>query len=88
MLFLVSVCVCLALRHTTTDVHWKESAIRLTSGMVNVHAIINHFNPKIESWTTARNLSSLTEEQASCSVNTSAVVCETLNYCLYLVVIF
>ena len=39
--------------------------------MVNVHAIINHFSPKIESWTTARNLSSLTEEQASFTVHLS-----------------
>ena len=52
-----------ALRYTTTDGQWKESAIRLTNTMVNVHAIINHFGPKIESWTTTHNLSSLTEEQ-------------------------
>ena len=53
------------MRYTTTDGQWKESAIRLTNTMVNVHAIINHFGPKIESWTTAHNLSSLTEEQVS-----------------------
>jgi len=57
----------LALRYTTTDGQWKESAIRLTNAMVNVHAIINHFNPKIESWTTSRSLSSLTEEQVCSS---------------------
>jgi len=62
---------CLALRYTTTDGQWKESAIRLTNVMVNVHAIISHFNPKIESWTTTRNLSSLTEQQVSFSVSES-----------------
>jgi len=63
-------CARAALRYTTTDGQWKESAIRLTNTMVNVHAIINHFGPKIESWTTAHNLSSLTEEQVSLSLGT------------------
>jgi hypothetical protein len=53
----------MALRYTTTEGQWKESAIRLTNAIINIHAIINHFNPKVESWTTAHNLSSLTEEQ-------------------------
>ena len=68
MFYLLIYCVHAALRYTTTDGQWKESAIRLTNTMVNVHAIINHFGPKIESWTTAHNLSSLTEEQVSFSV--------------------
>jgi len=55
--------VCVALRYTTTDGQWKESAIRLTNTMVNIQAIVNHFSPKIESWTAAHNVSSLTEEQ-------------------------
>ena len=76
-------CIDVALRYTTTDVQWKESAIRLTNAMVNAHAIINHFNPKIESWTTARNLSSLTEEQVIFTVYTlwDVVMCLVLVRC-------
>jgi len=52
-----------ALRYAASDGQWKESAIRLTNSIVNIRAIVNHFNPKVESWMTAHNLSSLTEEQ-------------------------
>ncbi|XP_074640845.1 armadillo-like helical domain-containing protein 3 [Tubulanus polymorphus] len=53
----------MALRYTTTDTDAKESAAKLTSHLVNVRAIINHFTPKVDSWATANHLSSLTEDQ-------------------------
>lgn len=53
----------MALRYSSTDSEWKESAAKLMNSLVNIRAIINHFNPKIESWSAANHLSSLTEEQ-------------------------
>ena len=54
-----------ALRYTTNDGQWKESAVRLTNTLVNIRAIINHFAPKVDQWAAANHLSSLTEEQVS-----------------------
>ncbi|XP_050395850.1 armadillo-like helical domain-containing protein 3 [Patella vulgata] len=53
----------MALRYTTTEGEYKDSAARLTNNLVNVRAIINHFTPKVDSWSAANNLSSLTEDQ-------------------------
>lgn len=53
----------MALRYTTNEGQWKESAVRLTNVLVNVRAIINHFTPKVDSWAAVNHLSSLTEEQ-------------------------
>ncbi|ELU05457.1 hypothetical protein CAPTEDRAFT_224372 [Capitella teleta] len=53
----------MALRYTTTEGQWKESAVKLTNTLVNVRAIINHFSPKVDSWAAANSLSSLTEDQ-------------------------
>ena len=64
------VCV-LALRYTTTEGQWKESAVKLTNTLVNIRAIINHFTPKVDSWAATNNLSSLTEEQVSPFTNTT-----------------
>ena len=58
----LSVCVS-ALRYTTTEGQWKESAVKLTNTLVNIRAIINHFTPKVDSWAASNSLSSLTEEQ-------------------------
>ncbi len=53
----------LALRYTTNDGQYKESAVRLTNALVNIRAIINHFSPKVDSWAASNHLASLTEEQ-------------------------
>ncbi|XP_013385441.1 UPF0668 protein C10orf76 homolog [Lingula anatina] len=53
----------MALRYTTNGGDCKDSAARLTNNLVNVRAIINHFNPKLDSWAAVNHLSSLTEEQ-------------------------
>uniref|UniRef100_A0A0B6ZUJ8 Armadillo-like helical domain-containing protein n=1 Tax=Arion vulgaris TaxID=1028688 RepID=A0A0B6ZUJ8_9EUPU len=53
----------MALRYTTTDSEYKESAAKLTNHLVNIRAIINHFSPKLDAWAAANHLSSLTEEQ-------------------------
>lgn len=53
----------MALRYTTTESEHKDSAARITNHLVNVRAIINHFTPKVDSWATAHQQSSLTEEQ-------------------------
>ncbi|GFS10796.1 UPF0668 protein C10orf76 homolog [Elysia marginata] len=53
----------MALRYTTTESEYKDSAAKLINHLVNIRAIINHFSPKVEAWTAANHLSSLTEEQ-------------------------
>ncbi|CAH1784643.1 unnamed protein product [Owenia fusiformis] len=53
----------MALRYTSGEGQWKDSAVRLTNHLVNVRAIINHFTPKVDSWAAANHLSSLEEEQ-------------------------
>jgi len=42
---------------------YKETAAKLSNSLVNIKAIINHFNAKIESWSSIHQISSLTEEQ-------------------------
>jgi len=53
----------MALRYTTNESEWKDMAAKLTNNLVNIRGIVNHFNPKIDAWSVANNLSSLTEEQ-------------------------
>ncbi|XP_064465666.1 armadillo-like helical domain-containing protein 3 isoform X2 [Ornithodoros turicata] len=53
----------MALRYTSGELQWKESAAKLTNHLVNVRAIINHFTPKIDSWSASNHLTALTEEQ-------------------------
>jgi len=53
----------MALRYTTTEGKWKESAVRLTNTLVNVRAIVNHFTPKVDSWAASQQLSTLDENQ-------------------------
>ncbi|CAN8023637.1 unnamed protein product [Ixodes persulcatus] len=53
----------MALRYTTGDSQWKDSAAKLSNHLVNVRAIVNHFTPKIDSWSAANHMSALTEEQ-------------------------
>jgi len=52
-----------ALRYSSSDCEWKSTATRLVNSLVNLKAIINHFKPKIDSWTSVHNATSLTEEQ-------------------------
>lgn len=37
--------------------------MRLTNSLVNIRAITSHFNPKIEAWLAAQQLSTPSEEQ-------------------------
>ncbi|XP_038045542.1 armadillo-like helical domain-containing protein 3 [Patiria miniata] len=53
----------MALRHSTNNGEHKNTANKLTSSLVNIRAIINHFTPKIDSWSTANKQTALTEEQ-------------------------
>lgn len=50
------------LRHSGNP-EYKDVSPRLASAMVNVLAIIRHFNPKIEQYTKENNMTSLTEEE-------------------------
>ncbi|TWW59821.1 hypothetical protein D4764_06G0013510 [Takifugu flavidus] len=54
---------CMVLRVSTNTGHWKEAASKVTHALVNVRAIINHFNPKIESYAAVNHISQLSEEQ-------------------------
>lgn len=42
---------------------YKEQGSRLMNNLVNIKAIINHFNAKIEQYSVTNQLASLTEEQ-------------------------
>ena len=54
----------IALRHMTKENNgMKESATRLTNSLVNIKAIIAHFNAKIEAYSTQSQIVSLSEEQ-------------------------
>ncbi|TRY78279.1 hypothetical protein TCAL_08766 [Tigriopus californicus] len=53
----------ISLRHSTSGGEYKDSAVRLTNSLVNVRAIIAHFNPKIDTWLSSQQLSTPSEEQ-------------------------
>ncbi|RXM99506.1 UPF0668 protein C10orf76-like [Acipenser ruthenus] len=53
------------LRLSTNAGQWKEAASKVTLALVNIRAIINHFNPKIESYAAVNHISQLSEEQVS-----------------------
>uniref|UniRef100_A0A3B3T120 Armadillo like helical domain containing 3 n=1 Tax=Paramormyrops kingsleyae TaxID=1676925 RepID=A0A3B3T120_9TELE len=54
---------CMVLRVSTNTGQWKEPASKVTQALVNVRAIINHFNPKIESYAAVNHISQLSEDQ-------------------------
>uniref|UniRef100_A0A8C4RMP4 Armadillo like helical domain containing 3 n=1 Tax=Erpetoichthys calabaricus TaxID=27687 RepID=A0A8C4RMP4_ERPCA len=54
---------CMVLRLSTNTGQWKEAASKVTHALVNVRAIINHFNPKIESYAAVNHISQLSEDQ-------------------------
>uniref|UniRef100_A0A4W4HRW3 Armadillo-like helical domain-containing protein n=1 Tax=Electrophorus electricus TaxID=8005 RepID=A0A4W4HRW3_ELEEL len=56
---------CMVLRVSTNVGQWKEPASKVTYALVNVRAIINHFNPKIESYAAVNHISQLSEDQVS-----------------------
>ncbi|CAF0844248.1 unnamed protein product [Brachionus calyciflorus] len=49
-------------RYVSSSEH-KEHVIRLFNQMSNIKSIINHFTPKIDAWSSANHVSSLTEQQ-------------------------
>ncbi|EGV98243.1 UPF0668 protein C10orf76 [Cricetulus griseus] len=53
----------MVLRLSTNAGQWKEAAGKVTHALVNIRAIINHFNPKIESYAAVNHISQLSEEQ-------------------------
>uniref|UniRef100_A0A6I8R8T8 Armadillo like helical domain containing 3 n=1 Tax=Xenopus tropicalis TaxID=8364 RepID=A0A6I8R8T8_XENTR len=53
----------MVLRLSTNAGQWKEPASKVTHSLVNIRAIINHFNPKIESYAAVNHISQLSEEQ-------------------------
>ncbi|KAM4594615.1 armadillo-like helical domain-containing protein 3 [Fundulus diaphanus] len=54
---------CMVLRVSTNAGQWKEAASKVTHSLVNIRAIVNHFNPKIESYAAVNHISQLSEEQ-------------------------
>uniref|UniRef100_A0A8C2HXD0 Armadillo like helical domain containing 3 n=1 Tax=Cyprinus carpio TaxID=7962 RepID=A0A8C2HXD0_CYPCA len=54
---------CMLLRVSANAGPWKEPASKVTQALVNARAIINHFNPKIESYATVNHISQLSEDQ-------------------------
>ncbi|XP_051883068.1 armadillo-like helical domain-containing protein 3 isoform X2 [Pristis pectinata] len=53
----------MVLRLSTNSGQWKEPASKVTHALINVRAIINHFNPKIESYAAVNHISQLSEDQ-------------------------
>lgn len=52
-----------AKRHYSVEGEWRETARRVMADIVNILSIINHFSPKIESWTAENQVASVTPEQ-------------------------
>ena len=47
----------------------KDAANRLVASLVNIRAIVNHFTPKIDSWSASHQVASLTPDQVGdCSI--------------------
>ena len=42
---------------------FQDIAVKVTNSLVNIKAITAHFNPKIEAWLAAQQLSTPTEDQ-------------------------
>jgi len=53
----------MALRHSTGESEFRESAIRLSAALINVRAIGQHFKPKVELWMENQKLSTPSQEQ-------------------------
>ncbi|XP_048464728.1 armadillo-like helical domain-containing protein 3 isoform X2 [Rhincodon typus] len=53
----------MVLRLSTNSGQWKEPASKVTHALINIRAIINHFNPKIESYAAVNHISQLSEDQ-------------------------
>lgn len=54
----------LVLRYTTmADSEYKEDVIKLLNALVNILAIVKHFQNKIKEWLTEQGLSTPTEDQ-------------------------
>uniref|UniRef100_A0A674BFB4 Armadillo like helical domain containing 3 n=1 Tax=Salmo trutta TaxID=8032 RepID=A0A674BFB4_SALTR len=64
---------CMVLRVSTNAGQWKEPASKVTHSLVNVRAIINHFNPKIESYAAVNHISQLSEDQVNTTVMDSVI---------------
>lgn len=41
---------------------YKEASQKIVPALINIRAIINHFNPKIDSWSSQNEVESLTEQ--------------------------
>ena len=46
-----------------STVFFQDIAVKVTNSLVNIKAITAHFNPKIEAWLAAQQLSTPTEDQ-------------------------
>ena len=53
----------MALRYSTGDAEYRESAVRLSAALINVRAIGQHFKPKIELWMESQKISTPSQEQ-------------------------
>uniref|UniRef100_A0A4W3GV85 Armadillo like helical domain containing 3 n=1 Tax=Callorhinchus milii TaxID=7868 RepID=A0A4W3GV85_CALMI len=53
----------MVLRLSTNSGQWKEPASKVTHALINIRAIVNHFNPKIESYAMVNHISQLSEDQ-------------------------
>ena len=53
----------LALRYSTGESEFRESAVRLSAALINVRAIGQHFKPKVEMWMESQKLSTPTQDQ-------------------------
>lgn len=62
--FIINYSIFLVLRYTTvSDCEYKEDVLKLLNSLVNILAIIKHFQIKIKEWLASQNLSTPTEDQ-------------------------
>lgn len=57
--------MCVALRHASSESAYSDTAAKFLTNIVNVHSIAAHFKPKIDAWSAANDITSITPEQVS-----------------------
>ena len=56
---------CAALKHSQSGSQHASSASQVASNLINVRSIAAHFRPKIDAWSAANQVVTITQEQVS-----------------------
>ena len=63
-----------ALRYTSPESPYSDSAAKFLSNVANLRSISAHFKPKIDAWTAANEVNSITPTQVSLNNSTIMLV--------------